>query len=268
MGPSSGFFQITDGVSPGVVGEFSLDQSFVGQQLAPVQLTAGERYGLLATNQPGTNLTTLVIDSPASGMLISPGDPPPGSITPVSIAYQQLGPLSSQMQVVIPPTSGFLTARTNFYYLVYAATNAGTFQGITEAAITTQGPFTRDPSLVGQQLAPAQLTAGESYRFTSSNGPSVLVEAMVVTSVTNCILVAEGSSPEAGIFPDVALQYLPLGSLSSHLQLVIPPTPPMTLTPRTNNYLLVYTAGSAGQFQRTSDPTMVSVGEFLRNPAR
>jgi len=267
-GPWSGFVQFTDGVMPGTVGEFWRDRSLIGQQLAPAQLTGGESYRLLTTNQPTTNLTTLVVNSPTSGMLITSGDPPPGIITPVSITYQRLGPLSSQMEVVIPPSIAFPTPQTNLYILVYWAPNAGSFQGGTGAAMVSQGSFTRDDFLIGQQLAPAQLVAGESYRFSSSNGPSVLVEAVVATSATDCILVSEGTDPESGIYPDVALQYLLLSDLSCQMQLVIPPTPPMTPSYRTNVYLLVYSAPNSGYFQRTSDAATISIGQFLRNPAQ
>jgi hypothetical protein len=243
------------------------DPSLVGQQLAPAQLTAGEVYSLLATNGGITNLSTLAINSSTSGMLILPAYTPSPGITPVSIDYLRLGPLSCQLQVVIPASSGFPTPQTNFYYLVYSSANAGYCQSVTGPGMYSIGTFVRDPSLVGQPIAPAQLTPGESYRFTSSNAPSVIVEALIVNSPTDGILVSEGTGPEAGIFPNVALEYLTFGNLSGQIRAVIPPTPPM-LTSRTNTYLLVYTATDAGQFQRTSDPAMILLGQFRRTPAQ
>ena len=386
-GPSAGFFQVTDGVSPGTVGEFSRDQSFVGQQVAVSQLTGGENYSLLITNSGFTNVTTLIINSPVSGMLIISGNPPTGRIVPVTIEYQLLGPLVSQMQVVIPPSNGSPSFQTNSYYFVFATTNSGSYQsisgastvnigplkrdrslvgqqlasnqltggetysmpatyyysgtyypitlvvnstnsgvlissanppygGITPISIEYQllgplvcqmqvvippnngspsfqtnsyyfvfsttnsgsyqsisgpsvvniGPFIRDQSLVGQQIASTQLIIGESYRLTSTNGQSALVEALVVNSDTSGIFVVEGSGLNAGIYPNVALQYLALGTLSGQIQVVIPPTPPNILTARTNTYLLVYTSNNSGQCQRESPPSTATVGSFLRNP--
>lgn len=266
---SSGTFQSVSGPSTSV-GSFTRNVSLVGQQIALAQLAAGEVYSLLTTNFGSSNVTSLVINSTTSGMLVSPGNPPPtgASITTVTIDYLRLGPLASQLQVVIPPSNGFPTAQTNLYYLVYSSINAGSYQSISGPAMANLGPFTRSRSLVGQQIAPAQLTIGESYRLVSSNGTSVVVEALVVNSATNGILVVEGSGPDAGIFPNVALQYLMLGNLSGQLQMVIPSSPPMILTPRTNNYLLVYTSNNTGQFQRATDPGMVNVGQFTRNPAQ
>lgn len=266
---SSGIFQSVSGPSTSV-GPFTRNVSLVGQQIALAQLAAGEVYSLLTTNFGSSDVTTLVINSTTSGMLVSPGNPPPSGagITTVAIDYLRLGPLASQLQVVIPAGSGFPSAQTNLYYLVYSSTNAGSYQSISGPAIANLGPFTRSRSLVGQQIAPAQLTIGESYRLVSSNGSSIVVEALVVNSTTNGILVVEGSGPEAGIFPNVALQYLALGNLSGQLQMVIPPSPPMILTSRTNNYLFIYTSINAGQFQRATDPGMTSVGQFTRSPAQ
>ena len=209
--------------------------------------------------------STLVVNSTNSGMLIS-SDPPPAGIRPVSIEYQLLGPLVSQLQVVIPPSNGILSGRTNFYYFVFTTTNSGSYHSISSPSAVNIGPFMRDQSLLGQQVAPIQLTAGESYRLTSSNGFSVLVEASVINSTSSGILVVEGSGLNAGIYPNVALQYLALGALSGQIQVVIPPTPPAILTPQTNKYLLVFTSNNTGQCQRETPPSMATIGSFLRNP--
>ena len=95
-----------------------------------------------------------------------------------------------------------------------------------------------------------------------------MIEALVVNSLTDGILVSENMGPESGIFRNVALQYLTLGALSAQIKAVIPANPPMMFTPRTNTYVLVYTAGDSGQFQRTSEPATSRVGEFRRSAAQ
>jgi len=264
---NSGSYESISGPAMYTVGQFVADRSLVGQQIALAQLGAGEMYSLLTTNAGISNVTTLVINSPTSGVLISLGFAPVGSINPVSIQYSLLGPLSCQLQVVIPAGSGFPSPQTNLYYLVYTSTNSGSYQSLSAPAMYSVGQFVVDRSLVGQQIAPTQLTAGESYRLTSSNGPSVTVEVLIVNSPTDGILVHEGTDPDSGIFPNVALQYLTFGTLSGQIQAVIPPTPPMSSS-RTNTYLLVYTTRDAGQFQRISDPAMVLLGQFRRTLAQ
>ncbi len=211
---NSGSYESISGPAMYTVGQFVADRSLVGQQIALAQLGAGEMYSLLTTNAGISNVTTLVINSPASGVLMSLGFAPVGSINLVSIQYSLLGPLSCQLQVVIPAGSGFPSPQTNLYYLVYTSTNSGSYQSLSEPAMSSVGQFVVDRSLVGQQIAPTQLTAGESYRLTSSNGPSVTVEVLIVNSPTDGILVHEGTDPESGIFPNVALQYLTFGTLS------------------------------------------------------
>jgi hypothetical protein len=263
---NSGPFQLVSGMGMYNLGEFERDQSLVGQQRALPQLDAGEVYSLLATNGAISNLTTLVINSPTSGVLMSSGNPPPGSFSVVSIQYARLGPLSCQMEVVIPPGGAIMLPQTNVYYLVYSAADGGPFQSSSSGpAMSSLGQFARDRSRVGQQLAPLQLTAGESYYLSSSNAAILTLEVLIINTPTDGILVHQGNDPEDGIYPDVALQYLPLGALAGQVQVVIPPTPPI-LPSRTNTYLMVYSAQDTGQFQETYGAGMTRIGQFFRNP--
>ena len=267
---NAGWHQSSSEPAMSSVGSFVCDRSLVGQQIASAQLSAGEIYSLLTPNAGFSNLTTLVINSPTSGILISLDNAarPVAGIIPVSIEYLRLGALSCQLQVVLPANSAFFQPQTNSYLLVFSSPNGGWHQNSSGgAAAPSVGSFVRDRSLVGQQVAPAQLTAGESYRMTSSMGPSVMIEALLVNSLIDGILVSESTGPESGIFRNVALRYLTLGALSAQIQAVIPPTLPM-FTSRTNTYLLVYTAGDSGQFQRTSDPATSGLGQFRRSAAQ
>jgi hypothetical protein len=262
---NSGPYQSVSGAAMYSLGEFVRDPSLVGQQLASSHLIAGEIYSLLETNYAISNLATLVINSPTNGVLMTEGPAPIGGINPVSIQYSLLGPLSCQLVVTIPTNSTILIPQTNLYWLVYTSTNAGPYQSVSGAAIYGLGWFERDRSLVGQQPAPIQLTAGESYYMISSNGPAVTEEVLIINSPTDGILIHQGGDPEDGIFPDVALEYLALGPLTAQIQAVIPqPMPPPSY--RTNTYLLVYTAQDAGQVRRTAEPAIVLLGQFLRSP--
>ncbi len=243
---NSGTYQSLSGAAMYSAGQFVLDRSLVGQQLATAQLGAGEMYSLLSTNAAISNLSSLVINSPTNGVLMSLSGAPVRAMSLVTMEYSRLGPLSCQLQVIIPAGGAMPSPQTNLYYLVYASTNSGNYQSLSGAAMYTVGQFVLDRSLAGQQAAPIQLTTGESYDLISSNAATVIREALIVNSPTNGILVHEGTDPESGIFPDVALQYLTLGALSAQIQAVIPPTPPM-LASSTNTYLLVYTSQYAGQ---------------------
>ncbi len=179
-GPAAGFFQSTDGSATSYVGEFGRDQSFVGQQIAPPQLNAGETYGLVTALAGISNLTTLAINSPTSGMLLSPSGVPTTTINLVNIEYSLLGPLSCQLQVVVPAGNGVPSPQTNLYYLVYTSTNSGTYQSLSGAAMYTLGQFVVDRSLVGQQLAPAQLGAGEMYNLLATNAAISNLTTLVI----------------------------------------------------------------------------------------
>ena len=155
-GPGGGWVQITEGPGISYVGPFTTDQSLVGQQVAASQLAAGEIFSLLTTNIGITNLTTLVINSPTSGALVTSGIG--RSINPVSIEYSCLGPLSCQLQVVIP---GVPTSQTNLYYLVYTSASWGWCKATTSVpGIFSLGEFGRDITLVGRQVASSQRNRG------------------------------------------------------------------------------------------------------------
>jgi hypothetical protein len=266
--PNSGPCQVsTTGPAPvGGLGQFVRDSSFVGRQLALPQLSAGEVYTLLTTNIGISNVTTLVINSPTSGALVTSGMPAGSGISLVSVLYSYLGPLSCQLQVIIPAGSGFPSPQTNLYCLVYTSTSSGPFQvSSSGAGLTSLGLFARDRALVGQQLAPTQLTVGEDYSMTFSNGPTAITDTLIVNSPTDGIVVRQGSGTDDGIYPGVALQYAALGNIMAQLQAVIQQPPPMQFL-HTNTYLFLYTVPNAGQVQRLSDPSISLLGQFSRNP--
>ncbi len=250
-------------------GSFARDRSLVGQQLALPQLGAGEVYGLTAVGAAMTNISTLAIETPARGVLAASGfaGPAGGSIGTVALEYQRLGPLGCRVQAVIPPADGVFQPQTNSYILVYASADGGVFQSVSGPAMYSVGTFARDRSLLGQQVAPLQLSALESYRFASQDVGFITIESLIVDTPTKGILFAGGISPDAGLFPDVALRYIPLGTMSAQIEAVIPPAPPM-LNTRTNNYFLLYTARDAGRYQRGAGTPMMGIGEFRRTPPR
>jgi hypothetical protein len=266
---NTGGYQLTYLSGPiggGGLGQFGRDSSLVGRQMASPELAMGEVYSLLATNGGTSNLTTLVINSTTSGALVTSGPPPIGGITLASLQYAYLGPLSCQFQVIIPASNVTPLPQTNLYNLVYDSTNAGAFEVWSSGAGTySTGQFTRDRSLVGQQWAPAQLTAGESYTMTISSVPLAMVDTVIVGSSTNGIFVRQGSTGADGIYPGTALQYLALGNIMAQLQTVIQQSQPMPML-LTNTYLLLYSAPNTGQFQRASDPAMLLLGQFRRSP--
>ncbi|MEK7780866.1 MAG: hypothetical protein AAB370_05135, partial [Verrucomicrobiota bacterium] len=259
--PTTGFFQVSDGVMPGQSGQFTRNQSFVGQQIAPLALLAGQTYSL-------TNIifatTNLVINSPSNGMFVALGFGPSGAITPVDLRYELLGPLAAQLEVIHTIDDGHPTPRTNIYWLVYLSATNGASRISGGLANPSFGSFSRADNLVGQQFAPLQLEAGEIYHLTTFSGFLISNKtSLVLNSPSNAVLVLQHmNATSTGVFP-VDFQYLALGPASGQLDIVIPPMNGNP-SPQTNRQFLVYSSTNGGDCA-SAIGLQISVGNFTRD---
>ncbi len=261
--PTTGFFQVSDGVMPGQSGQFTRNQSFVGQQIAPLALLAGQTYSLTASNISSVT-TNLVINSPSTGMFVALGFGPSGAITPVELRYELLGPLAAQLEVIHTIADGQPVPRTNVYWLAYLSATDGASRISGGMGNPVFGSFSRTDNLVGQQIAPQQLGAGEIIHLANASGfLTTNKTSLVLNSPSNAMLVLQHTSPpNTGVFP-VEIQYLALGPVSCQLDVVIPPMNGNP-SPETNRYFLVYSSTNGGHHQFTTGP-QITVGDFTHD---
>jgi hypothetical protein len=271
---NSGFSQglIAQLYSPLSFGAFIRDQSLIGQQATSTQMAPGEMYEFVFTgpNPIFSNIVTLVVDSTASDLLFwqfpTAFSMESAGLSPVSLNYTQLGPRECQLEIIVPPTEMYPAARTNLCTLVYSATNRGLLQVAHDPQLTS-GIFHRDATLVGQQLAPPQLTTGESYQIGTSNSVRVATDTLLVVSPTTGVLQTQGNGPEAGIFPNVSLRYDWINNRSARIAAVIPPGPPV-FEARTNSYWFIYTTTNGGLVKRTGSTGESTFGRIQRQPSQ
>lgn len=247
-------------------GTFSVNRSLTGQQIASAPLAAGEVYKMLSTSFGIPNLTTLAIDSPTNGTLVLPNTPPlpSGFINAASLDYLVLGPLSCQLQAIIPQGGGNPVPQTNLYYLVYTTTNAGLLQHLGAPTSDPVGTFVREKELIGQTVASTALAGGEIYNI-------VLTSAGIPTSYTLALnspgsgrLITSGNSPASGV-ASVLVSYQLLSPVSCQMQVIIPPGNSFP-TPQTNFYSLIYSGANSGALQ-SSNGLGYSLGTFSRDRA-
>jgi hypothetical protein len=259
---NGGLFDKSSEPAMSQTGSFVRDVGLVGQVIASLQLTAGETYQLTSISAGITSLETLVVNSATSGLLIKSGNTPESGITEVTLQYQRLGPLVARLEAVYPTNSTNPTGASNVYILAYDALNGGFFDRTSEPAMTQSGTFMREQWLVGQVIESSQLTAGETYQFTSISAGITNIDTLVVNSSVSGLMIKTGNLPESGI-KEVALKYQQLGPLAARVEVTYPTnsTNPMG---KTNTYVLAYVALNGGFFDRTSEPAMTQTGTFVR----
>ena len=167
----------------------------------PTTLSSGEIFRFSSSSNTGMETTdTLVLNSATSGLLIPQGAAPIGGISQVTITYSRGGPFLAQINVIHTDGPGVPMRSTNFYTLVFTGPGSGFFQATGAAAVSTVGEFMLDESLVGQQLAPAQLSAGEVYSLLTDNFGSSNLTTLVINSPMSGILIspADAAHPGAG----------------------------------------------------------------------
>lgn len=276
LSTNSGFSQglINPLFSSSGLGSFIRDQTLIGQQITPSQLTAGERYDLVFAGMPGgiSNIVTLLVVSPTNALafweLPSVFSLSGGGLTSVTLNYLTVGPLEAQLAIIFPPSDLYPQGRTNLCSFVYSARDSGVLQvQVVNSPEQASGLFRRNVSLVAQQPAPLQLTAGETYQILTSNQTSTVTETLLLDSPTTGVLFAPGTGPGAGVFPDTTFNYQRSNDFSAQIVAVITPLPP-AFEPRTNSYWLIYTATNSGLVKRGSALTEATFGRFQRQPAQ
>ena len=261
-----GQFQRTGSDFTTRLGAFVRDTSAVGQDIALPQLDPGESYDFTTISAGITNRQSLVISSAQSGWLIQPGGATPNSgIRQVSLSYQHLGPISSRITAVIPSADGGATpAQTNSFLLLFDSTNGGRAELQNPAFPASSGisTFFRNRALVGQDIAPAQLTAGELYSLTSISGSTTNRLLIAVSSQQSGWLAQLDNQPPANGFQQLSLEFMKLGSIAGRIKTILPGDG--VTQSRTNDFLLIYNATNRGLYEQRDGMT-VSLGEFQRD---
>jgi hypothetical protein len=265
---NSGFVQNMVGTpTSGSLGAFVRNATSIGQTLAPQQLTAGDTYQLTTTSEQSAPGQSLAVNSPTNGLWLTVQSSPQLTLTTVdtTLQYSQIGPLSGAVTAVYATSPA---PTTNTCTLLFTGTNSGLFEGTDSPGSPTLavGTFSRDTTLENQSLAPAQLTAGETYQLLITNGPTVSAQTLILNSSTSGLLIVPASSPDGpGIFP-ASVQYAPLGAFGANLTLMLSAIGSFSAS--TNTYLLDFTSATGGVFEASSPNSPGgTAGGFMRSTA-
>ena len=259
---NSGFVLATLGPpTPGIFGTFVRNTAFIGQTLAPQQLTTGDTYQLTTTSESFPPSQSFTVNSATDGLWQTVQQPSLNTID-ATLQYNRIGPLSGTLTAVYPAT---VPPSTNTYTLLFTGYTTGLFEGPDSPGSSTQagGIFLRNATLENQTFVPAQLTGGEIYQLVVTNGLTTSTQTLIVNSATSGLLVVPGGLPVGGIFA-ASIQYVPLGAFGANLTLMVGGGS----NPFTNTYLLDFASSLGGVFQVSpSIPGKAGPGGFLRSTA-
>ena len=189
---------------------------------APAQILSGEIYQFVTSDGIGPidSTQTLFISSATNGIWIGSTLPAIGPVSAVSLNFTRLTDLTIQLDVTFPATSTNSPPTTNSYLLAFDSASAGVVAGPLGSPQPSVGNFSRITNLIGANVT-SQLTAGQIWNLSASNGSFVSSATLVMDSPSNSWWIVPGNAPGGSISPATA-QFTPQGPLGGTLVVVVP----------------------------------------------
>ena len=252
-----GEFQARRDTSAFNVGKFTVADSLIDRSAMLDQAEGNLVFRLIPNIDGISSEKAVVFNSARAGFIFTEGDFD-GRVDDVTLGYQRVGDFAANMTVTFP-SSEFVSAQVEEYFLIYTSHQDGLYQVERDGRPIEQGVFQLDRSLVGLTATPESLEIHSSFSFAFRGDPmGDTIDRLVVDSAFSGTFVI-GSGPDAGP-RDVTLSYGRIGDLIARLAVTFPGGE--FSQERVEDYTLVYTSLQGGVVEVGRDTFMRQIGVF------